>query len=623
MRSPIEISTVLGRYLLAVASVAAALGIRLAIGPLLGSGSEFIVFVLSVLFSALFLGRGPAILATALSLVAGAALAPGNFGTPARLAQDTLFLGVCLGILVLAQRVAHRARIAELHRQQAQEEALKAQIASEELRLLLEGAHHYAIFFVAPDGTVRHWNRSAERLFGWTDSEILGRHCSALYSDDPGSHETAVQDLTRALQGGGLSRELWQRRKDGSEFLASVTITPLVAQSGDQRGFVKIIYDTTDEHAAEQALEKRERHLNSILATVPDAMIVIDEKGVVLSFSATAERLFGYSEDQVVGRNVSMLMPSPDREQHDSYLERYLSTGERRIVGIGRIVSGQRADGSTFPMKLSVGETVSDDQRMFTGFIQDLTERREFEAKLEEARSELIHVSRLSAMGTMASTLAHELNQPLTAISAYGEAVGHMLERGDEPDKELLHEAFTEMAAQAVRAGSIVRRLRQFVARGEVAKSIEDLPALINEAGALALVGTKEKGVSVQFFYSPEATPVFVDRVQIQQVLVNLMRNAIEAMESSPVRKLSVATALLDPGTVQVSVADTGAGMAPEMKEKLFEAFASTKETGMGLGLSICRTIIEAHGGRIAAREAQGGGTEFVFTLKKPGSDVA
>lgn len=274
-------------------------------------------------------------------------------------------------------------------------------------------------------------------------------------------------------------------------------------------------------------------------------------------------------------------------------------------------------------MKLSVGETVSDDQRMFTGFIQDLTERREFEAKLEEARSELIHVSRLSAMGTMASTLAHELNQPLTAISAYGEAVGHMLERGDEPDKDVLHEAFTEMAAQAVRAGSIVRRLRQFVARGEVAKSIEDLPALINEAGALALVGTKERGISVQFFYSPEATPVFVDRVQIQQVLVNLMRNAIEAMESSPVRKLSVATALLDQDTVQVSVADTGAGMAPEMKEKLFEAFASTKETGMGLGLSICRTIIEAHGGRIAAREAQGGGTEFVFTLKKPGSAFA
>lgn len=274
-------------------------------------------------------------------------------------------------------------------------------------------------------------------------------------------------------------------------------------------------------------------------------------------------------------------------------------------------------------MKLSVGETVSNDQRLFTGFVQDLTERRDFEAKLEEARSELIHVSRLSAMGTMASTLAHELNQPLTAISAYGEAVSHMLERGDEPDRDVLHEAFTEMAAQAVRAGSIVRRLRQFVARGEVAKSNEDLPALINEAGALALVGTKEKGISAQFFYSPEATPVFVDRVQIQQVLVNLMRNAIEAMESSPVRKLSVATTLLDQDTVQVSVADTGAGMAPEMKEKLFEAFASTKETGMGLGLSICRTIIEAHGGRIAAREAQGGGTEFVFTLKKPGREVA
>jgi two-component system sensor kinase FixL len=611
-------------YLLAAGSVAMAFAIRLAVDPLLGDRSQFILFVLAVLFSALFLGRAPAVLAAALSLAAGLAILPLEADVPAHIVQIAMFLAVCAGIILLAQRVADRGAVADQHRQEAQEKALRAEVAAEELRLLLEGAHRYAIFFVAPDGVVRNWNRSTERLYGWPEAEILGWHCSVLYPpDEEDSLEVANDELRRAVEAGGLDRELWQRRKDGSEFLASVTITPLIGDTGELKGFVKIIYDKTDDYAAEQALERRERHLNSILATVPDAMIVIDERGIMISFSATAERLFGYSESDVVGKNVSMLMPSPDREQHDSYLERYLSTRVPHIIGIGRIVSGLRADGSTFPMKLSVGETISNEQRLFTGFIQDLTERRDFEAKLEQARSELIHVSRLSAMGTMASTLAHELNQPLTAISAYGEAVGHMLERGDEVDRETLHEAFTEMAAQAVRAGSIVKRLRQFVARGEVSKSVEDLPALINEASALALVGTKDKGISAQFFYAPDATPVFVDRVQIQQVLVNLMRNAIEAMDSSPVRKLSVTTALQGNDTVLVTVADTGAGLAPEMKAKLFEAFASTKETGMGLGLSICRTIVEAHGGRIMARDAQGGGTEFQFTLKKPGKDVA
>jgi two-component system sensor kinase FixL len=384
------------------------------------------------------------------------------------------------------------------------------------------------------------------------------------------------------------------------------------------RGFAKVIHDVTDRRAAERALEKRERHLQSILATVPDAMVVIDAQGTMISFSAAAERLFGYQEDQVLGKNVSMLMPNPDRDRHDSYLQRYLETGVPRIIGTGRIVTGLRSDGSTFPMKLSVGEALTEEQHLFTGFVQDLTERTEFEARLEQMKSELIHVSRLSAMGTMASTLAHELNQPLTAISSFAEAAGTIIEDPGPDERDLLREIFGEISGQSLRAGSIVRRLRDFVSRGETAKTVEDLPKLINEASALALVGSRERGVSAQLTYAPDATPVLVDRVQIQQVLINLMRNAIEAMEGCPERRLSVRTALIDPETVQVTVADTGAGIAPEMSERLFEAFASTKSSGMGLGLSICRTIIEAHGGRIRARPAEGGGTQFEFTLVRP-----
>ncbi|BBC73919.1 PAS domain-containing sensor histidine kinase [Altererythrobacter sp. B11] len=545
----------------------------------------------------------------------GAAIG-GTADTRAAWAAIAAVLLVVAGLAALGWRSARREAAARLAEAEARAE--DAQLAEEELRLLLEGARQYAIFLVDREGRVSSWNAGAERLYGWTSQEVLGRHCALFYAADEAAGAAQVEaELTRALAEESVTTEDWQVRKDRSEFLASLSISPLRSENGTLRGFARVIYDATERRAVELAIQKREEHLNSILATVPDAMIVIDERGRMTSFSSAAERLFGYSEAEVIGRNVSMLMPSPDREQHDSYIERYLHTGERRIVGIGRIVTGQRSDGSTFPMKLSVGEAISRDQRLFTGFVQDLTERREFESQLEAARSELIHVSRLSAMGTMASTLAHELNQPLTAISVYGEAAREMLGGEGAVDKGVLAEVFGEISGQALRAGEIVRRLRQFVARGEVMKTVQDVPALINEASALALVGARDRGISAQFFYAPDATPVFVDRVQIQQVLVNLMRNAMEAMEGRPVRRLSISTGLAEPGLVLVTVGDTGPGIAPEIKERLFEAFASTKADGMGLGLSICRTIIEAHGGRITVRDAQGGGTEFLFTLPR------
>ena len=486
-----------------------------------------------------------------------------------------------------------------------------------EFRLLIDGATGFAIFTIDARGLVTTWNRGAGRLFGWAEAEILGRSCVKLYPPEDCESRFAA-DLSRAMMEGSFREEAWQLRKDGSEFLADVTTSALVSADRAPRGFAKVVHDATDRRAAAQAIEKRERLLQSVLATVPDAMIVIDRKGAMILFSAAAERLFGYREANMVGRNVSMLMPSPDRERHDGYLERYLATREAHIIGIGRIVTGMRADGSTFPMKLSVGEALGDDQHLFTGFIQDLTERREFEAQLQELKSELIHVSRLSAMGTMASTLAHELNQPLTAIASYAEALGSLADGPNQPDRELLGEIYADIAAQSLRAGAVVRRLREFVTRGDVSKTVADLPALINEASALALVGSREHGVTTRFEYDPRATPVLVDRVQIQQVVINLMRNAIEAMEDSPTRQLTVETSLLSSDTVLITVSDTGSGFAPEIEDKLFEAFATTKSEGMGLGLSICRTIVEAHGGRMTATSEPCGGARFDFTLIRP-----
>jgi two-component system, LuxR family, sensor kinase FixL len=368
-------------------------------------------------------------------------------------------------------------------------------------------------------------------------------------------------------------------------------------------------------------LRAGEAHLRSVLDTVPDATVVIDDQGIIRSFNAAAERLFGHTESAVVGQNVSMLMPTPFREEHDGYLSRYLATGEKRIIGIDRVVTGQRKDGSTFPMKLEVGEVRSGDRRFFTGFIRDLTERQATERQLEELQSELARLSRLTAMGEMASTLAHEINQPLSAIANYLQGCGRLLESIEHPNARKIHDALAQTTHQTLRAGQIIRQLREFVARGETEKRLENINKLVEEASALALVGAKEQGVKTIFRFDPRTGPVLVEKVQIQQVLVNLIRNAIEAMQWCPRKELVVETALLEQGMVEVRVADTGSGLAEEIVPRLFQPFVTTKPAGMGVGLSISKRIVEAHGGEMWAEPNPGGGTLFRFTLE-PSSDM-
>ena len=328
-------------------------------------------------------------------------------------------------------------------------------------------------------------------------------------------------------------------------------------------------------------------------------------------------RQFGYAEEDVAGRNVSMLMPEPYRTRHDTYMARYLATGERRIIGIGRVVVGQRKDGSTFPMELSVGEMHSGGERYFTGFIRDLTERNQTETRLQELQSELVHMSRFTALGEMASTPAHEINQPLTAIASYLKGCRRLLGRMEGPEVAMLSDAVNEAADQALRAGQVMRHLREFVTRGEGERNIEGLPRLVEEASALALVGAREKGVHVTFALDPDAPLVLADRIQVQQVLLNLIRNAIEAMQDAPRRELVIASrALPAEGLVEMRVSDTGTGLAPEVAAQLFQPFVTTKPNGMGVGLSICRTIVEAHGGKIQAAPGLDGGATFRFTLR-------
>lgn len=373
-----------------------------------------------------------------------------------------------------------------------------------------------------------------------------------------------------------------------------------------------------DASAAEAALRRREAHLESILSAVPDAMIVIDEGGIIQSFSSTAERLFGHPAAEALGRNVSLLMPSPYREQHDDYIQRYLSTNERRIIGIGRIVVGLRKDGSTFPMELAVGEAHHEGRRVFTGFVRDITERQDRDRRLHEVQSELIHLARISELGQMASAMAHEINQPLAAIVNYAEAAQVQLAANN---LGRINEWLRKISEQAQRASAIITRLRGFAKKGEAHQRPESLPKLIEESSALALIGSRRSGIRVELHLDQRASLVAVDKVQIQQVLVNLIRNAAEAMADRPAPQLTVATRRTGDAKIQVSVADRGPGLADQIRQNLFQPFQTTKSSGLGIGLSISRSIIDAHGGELWAEDNPGGGTIFHFTL--PAAEMA
>ncbi|MCK1716483.1 sensor protein FixL [Bradyrhizobium sp. 141] len=459
------------------------------------------------------------------------------------------------------------------------------------------------------------WSETARTLLGIARDQpaAYDLFLSRLAPGDRARMESAIEHVVdhgggfdvsfRVANASGLGR--WIRARAGL----------IRDEAGAARHLSGIFLDVDEEKQVEEALRTRETHLRSILQTIPDAMIVIDGHGIIQLFSTAAERLFGWSEHEAIGQNVSILMPEPDRSRHDGYIARYRGTNDPHIIGIGRIVTGKRRDGTTFPMHLSIGEMQSGDEPYFTGFVRDLTEHQQTQARLQELQTELVHVSRLSAMGEMASALAHEINQPLAAISNYMKGSRRLLSGSNDPNIAKIESAMDRAAEQAVRAGQIIRRLRDFVARGESEKRVESLSKLIEEAGALGLAGAREQNVQLRFNLDPDADLVLADRVQIQQVLVNLFRNALEAMAQSPRRELVVTNTRVGDEMIEVKVSDTGSGFQDDVIPNLFQTFFTTKETGMGVGLSISRSIIEAHGGRMVAESNASSGATFRFTL--------
>jgi two-component system CheB/CheR fusion protein len=436
-----------------------------------------------------------------------------------------------------------------------------------------------------------------------------------------GDEGRSITDFTHSLDYDGLaddartvlrhlaSSEREVRSRSGNWYLMRVRPYRTVENKID--GAVVTFVDISERRRSEDALRSSEARMRAVIDGVADAIVTIDESGAVRSLNKATVKMFGYAPDELIGRSVSMLMPEPYRSRHDGYLAKYLETGQAKIIGVSREVEARRKDGTIFPVELMVSEIRHGGERLFIGFMRDLSEKRRFEARLHK-----LHANRLASMAEMATALAHEINQPLAAATTYLNAARRILNGkliGKTKQLPELGEALEHAAAQTMQAGRIVGHLREFISRGEPDKTVQSLHALIERACELTSPGAKMAKIDVALRLEAEKDDVLVDKVQIEQAVVNLIRNAIQAMARSSVRKLTIATSLVD-GVIRTDVVDTGPGVSIDVAD-LFEPFTSTKAEGLGVGLSISRSIIEAHYGKIWTETNPGGGAKFSFTL--------
>ncbi|MBV7256603.1 PAS domain S-box protein [Pacificimonas sp. WHA3] len=361
-------------------------------------------------------------------------------------------------------------------------------------------------------------------------------------------------------------------------------------------------------------LARHELLLKALLTLSPDVVITINRHGIIQSLGQAVQTMFGYAHDELVGQNVAILMPSPDREQHDGYIERFLTTGEPRIIGIGRQVRGRRKDGELFPLFLRVAEVWDGGEPMFLGMLHDLTEEEALKSREQELRAAMQHMSRVASLGELAAEISHELNQPLTAITQYLSALNASLAM-DAPDLAGIGALARKANAQAQRAGDVVRSMRRFVKTETGRREACDVARLLSESVDLSLLDREMERIDVRFDLPADLPPVLCEPVQVQQVVHNLLRNAVEAMHETSEPVIRLKARATGKSRIEIVVEDNGAGIAPNMRDQLFERFRTGRRDGLGIGLAICRSIVTAHGGQIEAEDALGGGTCFRFTL--------
>lgn len=468
------------------------------------------------------------------------------------------------------------------------------------------------IIVIDSAGVVQVYNPACERLFGFSAKEVVGQNvCMLMPSPYREEHDHYISSYrsTGRPKIIGAGREATGRRKDGSIFPMYLSVG-----EGHRNGksiFVGIIRDLTPQKRAEQERDQ----LAAIVESSHDVIIGKDLDGVVTAWNRGAELTYGYTAAEMIGRPIANLAPLDRKHEVAELIQR---------VRRGEVVSQHDTlrvtkDGRILEMSLTLSP-IRDGKGAVVGvstIARTMTELRLAERRVRELTTEMLHISRLSAMGQLASSLAHELNQPLTAVVNYSEAVRQMM-TSSAPPLAKVTDFLGKIVAQAERAGQIIRRLRGHVEKSEVERAPESLAAVVEEASWLAATGAKVDGVRIVYELTSDLPHLRIDKIQIQQVVVNLVRNAIEALRGSARREVTIRTTLAENRQQEVTVADTGPGLPAEIAENLFKPFTTTKKDGMGIGLSISKTIVDAHGGRIWAEPNPGGGTVFRFLLPSP-----
>ena len=509
------------------------------------------------------------------------------------------------------------------------------------------------ISYVDADQRYRLNNKAYEEWFGHARDELKGRRIRDVLGDD--AYEVVRDHLNRALAGEKITFEAPAPYKDGGKRYIRATYAPDFGAEGEIRGVFALVEDLTDLNRAEQALQKaraelddrvRERtrelreanialkkevwerirvarelaeseaHLQSVLDAAIDAMFTFDEHGIIRSFSASAERLFGYEAAEAVGNSIKVLLPSQGDEPDDRFVERLLEAGLKRNNVRSREIIAKQKNGGTFPAELSVGEIKTGGCNHFVGFVRDITGRKLAEHAAHQHRAELARVLRVNTIGEMASALAHELNQPLSAIMSYAQASIALMRSSGHGSEELIGH-LENAAAQARRAGEIVRHIRRFIRKEEPTRCWVDMNEIVREAVTFIQPEASHQNIRIRVALGRKLPMVSVERIAIEQVIMNLFHNSVEAIRKSESlrRDVTIATGLHEIGMVRVTVRDTGPGLSEELGEQIFEPFTTTKWNGLGLGLSICRSIVREHGGELWATTHRDGGAVFEFSL--------
>lgn len=459
------------------------------------------------------------------------------------------------------------------------------------------------------DGTILHWTRGMERLYGWQRQEAVGRNSHELLQTIFPRPLTDIE--AELVEKGEWTGELIRRSRDGERVVAASHWSLWGKAGGDAQRVVEV-----DNHLTRERREyETGQYLANIVDSANDAIIGKTLDGIITSWNKAAELIFGYTAEEAIGKSITMLFP-PDRIDEEVTFIAKIKHGER----VDHYETfRRRKDGGTFPVSLTISPIVGRDGRIIgaSKIVRDISERHQAHAKLQEVQSRLYHISRLNTVSHMVSGLAHEINQPLSAIYNYLSGAEILLsERTDNASIGLIAKA----REQTERAAEVVKRLRNFLSRGEIELKSESLSQLVKETSELALPSVNDAEVLIQLDANLDS--VLIDRIQVQQVLLNLTRNAFEAMEDSERRDLRIVSAASERHMVEVSVIDAGPGLAEKVTAQLFEPFVTTKRHGMGVGLSISKTIIEAHGGQIWVEPNPAGGTIVRFTLPLvPGTD--